>query len=257
LQPKLFNLRSLLMENEWFTTWFNSPYYHILYKNRDEQEAKQFIDSLLKYLAPQSNANILDLACGKGRYSRYLAEKGFYVTGLDIADESISYARQFENDHLSFFTHDMRVPYRINYFNYIFNFFTSFGYFESRKDHLATIRNIYKGLQPGGIFVLDFFNSEKVIRNLVPQEQKTINQISFNISREVDKYGYILKTIQFEDQGKAYFFTERVRAFTMNDFKELFESAGLEIRQTFGDYQLHAFDPQQSDRLILICQKNG
>nr|MCU0349019.1 methyltransferase domain-containing protein [Saprospiraceae bacterium] len=121
------------MENgksDWFKNWFNSPYYHLLYKNRDEQEAKNFIDRLLTELRPLDGATVLDLACGKGRYSRYLASKQYKVTGLDIAEESIRFAQQFENEHLSFFQHDMRLPYRINYFDYIFNFFTSFGYFE-------------------------------------------------------------------------------------------------------------------------------
>ncbi len=242
---------------EWFKDWFNSPYYHLLYKNRDETEAKNFIDRLLEELNPQSQSTILDLACGKGRYSRYLAKKGYYVTGLDIAEESIRFAQQFENEHLTFFQHDMRLPYRINYFDYIFNFFTSFGYFETEKDHLKTVVNIAKGLGPEGKFVLDFFNSKKVIHNLRHEEVKLVGGVNFRIQRSVDAQGYILKNIQFEDKGEHFDFTERVRAFTLDEFEEMFAKAGLRIAKTFGCHQLSPFDEVNSDRLILVGCKSG
>jgi SAM-dependent methyltransferase len=250
----------MLLENEkreWFKDWFNSPYYHLLYKNRDEQEAKNFIDRLLLEIKPQNGATVLDLACGKGRYSRYLAEKGLTVTGLDIAEQSIRYAQRYENEHLSFFQHDMRLPYRINYFDYIFNFFTSFGYFETEKDHLKTIVNIAKGLRPDGKFVLDFFNSNKVIRNLRHKEAKEVEGVVFHILRKVDEQGYIVKNIQFEDKGHHFDFTERVRAFTLDDFNALFGMAGLKIARTFGSYNLDEFDESASDRLILVGCKSG
>lgn len=243
--------------SEWFQEWFNSPYYHLLYKNRDETEARRFIDRLLNYLKIAPNAVVLDLACGKGRYSRYLAEKGFIVTGLDIAAESIAFAQQFENERLSFFQHDMRLPYRINYFDYIFNFFTSFGYFETEKDHLKTVCNIAKGLRPEGKFVLDFFNARKVIRLLKTEETKQVDDVFFHIRRQMDDKGYILKNIRFEAESTPFDFTERVRAFTLDEFRLLFGKAGLKISHTFGSYQLDAFDETDSDRLILVGCKSG
>jgi SAM-dependent methyltransferase len=243
------------VQNEWFQVWFNSPYYHILYKDRDENEARRFIDALFDYLRPRPGAPALDLACGKGRYSRYLEEKGCDVTGLDISEESIAYARQFESERLHFFQHDMRAPFRSNYFDYIFNFFTSFGYFENERDHLGAIRHIAQGLKPEGRFVLDFFNAEKVVRELKAQEIKDIDQYTFTIRKEVDEQGYIVKTIAFEAGGQPMSFTERVRAFTLADFEDLFQKAGLRIVRMFGDYALNDYDPAQSDRLILVAEK--
>ncbi len=243
------------MEKEWFMGWFGSPYYHILYKNRDENEARQFIDALLAWLQPASGAHALDLACGKGRYSRYLAEKGLYTTGLDISAPSIAYARQFETERLSFFQHDMRQSFRINYFDLIFNFFTSFGYFENEHDHFRTILNISRGLKQGGRFVLDFFNSQKVLKTLKPLEIKEIDNYTFHIRKELDREGYIVKTIAFEAEGRLMEFRERVRAFSLEDFKAYFEKTSLSLEATFGNYQLEAFDPEQSDRLILVAKK--
>jgi len=242
---------------DWFKDWFNSPYYHQLYKNRDEEEANKFIDRLLTELKPAPASCILDLACGKGRYSRYLAKKGYFVTGLDISEESILYAQRFENQHLAFFRHDMRLPFRINYFDYVFNFFTSFGYFTTDKDHLKTIANIARGLRPDGKFILDFFNSKKAISGLLMNEIKQVGTVVFHIQRRVDEDGYILKNIQFEDNGQHFDFTERVRAFTLEDFEWLFSRAGLKIAKTFGSYQLETFDEATSDRLILVGCKMG
>lgn len=242
------------MKPEWYKEWFDSPYYHILYKDRDEQEAKRFIDQLLSFLKPAANVSMLDLACGKGRYSRHLAAKGFEVVGIDLSPKSIEFARRFETDKLSFFTHDMRQPFRTNYFDYIFNFFTSFGYFNNEKDHLRTIKNVGFGLKENGTFVLDFFNSGKVVSALPKQEAKTVDGIEFEISKSYSS-GHIFKEIRFHAAGKDYHFSEKVRAFQLADFQKMFSEAGLTLVEYFGDYHLHPFDEKYSDRLILITQK--
>jgi len=116
---------------EWFASWFDSPYYHKLYDHRDYSEAELFISNLITYLAPPKSSRALDLACGKGRHSAQLAKNGLKVTGVDLSQESIDHAISLNIDNTSFYTHDMRKPFRINYYNYIFNLFTSFGYFDA------------------------------------------------------------------------------------------------------------------------------
>jgi 2-polyprenyl-3-methyl-5-hydroxy-6-metoxy-1,4-benzoquinol methylase len=81
-----------LMQMTWFKDWFNSPYYHQLYFNRDDKEAAAFIDKLINYLKPVPGSYMLDVACGKGRHSIQLASKGFDVTGIDLSDDSINEA---------------------------------------------------------------------------------------------------------------------------------------------------------------------
>src|SRR5579872_2594668 len=120
---------------DWYKNWFDSPFYKILYQNRDEIEAQEFVETLLTYLQPQPGSAMLDIACGEGRFAKQLAEHGYDVTGIDISNESIEIAQAFESEYLHFFTHDMRFPFYINYFDYAFNFFTSFGYFTHDRDH--------------------------------------------------------------------------------------------------------------------------
>ena len=92
----------------WFANWFNSPYYHILYKNRDEKEAELFIDNLLHKLRLKKGSKLIDIACGKGRHATYFNKKGMDVVGIDLSKNSISIAKQFENPSLIFNVHDMR-----------------------------------------------------------------------------------------------------------------------------------------------------
>ena len=58
-----------MSSKEWFAEWFDTTYYHTLYKNRNDEEAEQFISKLLSFLNLKENASVLDLACGKGRHS--------------------------------------------------------------------------------------------------------------------------------------------------------------------------------------------
>jgi SAM-dependent methyltransferase len=242
------------MQHKWFQYWFNSPYYHILYQERNDIEAEFFIDNLCAFLKPQQNSKILDIACGKGRHSIYLNKKGFDVSGIDLSEQSIKHAKTFENEKLHFFVHDMRKLFYINYFDIALNLFTSFGYFETEKDHVNALKSFRKSLNKDGILVLDYFNSIKVIDKLIPQASKTLNNITFNINKKVEA-GKILKHINFEDKGKTYNFEEKVQAFTFTDFERILTKAGMEITQSFGNYNLDAFDEKNSDRLILICKK--
>lgn len=242
------------MAAEWFENWFDSPYYHILYKSHDDTEAKVSINNLLKALALPEKAFVLDLACGKGRHARYLAECGFEVTGVDISASNIAYARHFEHDHLRFYVHDMRFPFRYNFFDGIVNFFTSFGYFNSDQDHLRSLRNVEKGLKPGGLFLLDYFNSNWVSQNLVQSEVKHLDGIDFYLKRNI-RGGYVFKHIEFETGGRHFRFRERVRLFSAEELHTLLAASGLKVCQQFGGYDLQEFNADQSKRLILIAEK--
>ena len=146
----------------------------------------------------------------------------------------------------------MRDGFRINYFDYVFNLFTSFGYFDNEKDDLKVLKNIAKSLKNNGVFVMDFLNINHVAANLVPEELKILSDVKFHITRNITN-GYIVKTISFEAEGKQHQYQEKVRAFTLDELTNLFTQAGLSINKIFGDYQLHAFAPEQSPRLIMCC----
>jgi hypothetical protein len=67
--------------------------------------------------------------------------------------------------------------------------------------------------------------------------------------------GWLYKEIDITDGHERSHFREEVRVLTDKDFHALFEQAGLKISNIFGDYQLHPYQPQTSDRLILCASK--
>lgn len=234
----------------WFASWFDTPYYHILYKDRDYTEAQLFMDNITNYLNLPEEAKILDLACGKGRHSIYLNQLGYDVTGADLSENSIAEAKKNENDKLHFVVHDMRETCPEKY-DAILNLFTSFGYFENDEDNFTTLKAIHNSLSEFGFAVIDFMNVHQVLKNLVPEEIKTVDGIDFHIKRfEID--GYIYKEIDFEDQGEKFHFTEKVRALTLSHFEDLMEKAGIYLLDIFGDYKLRKFHKTESERLIMV-----
>lgn len=238
----------------WFKNWFNSSYYHILYKNRDVKEAEFFIDNLIAKLKPKKGSKLIDIGCGKGRHATYFNTKGMDVVGIDLSRKSIEYAKKNSNTTLQFKVHDMRATYNENYFNITTNLFTSFGYFESKRDEQKAINAMANNLKSGGILIIDFMNAKKVIANLISNEQKTIENITFNIKRRIQN-NHIIKDINIIDQDKNFQFQEKVRAITLIEFSELIKKAGLKIIDIFGNYKLEAFNAISSERLILICKK--
>lgn len=243
-----------MKHKEWFETWFDSPYYHILYQHRDEEEAEQFMDNLLQHLQLSSHARGLDVACGKGRHAVYLAEKGLDVTGIDLSWKNIGHALHYERDNLSFFLHDMRNGFYINYFDVVFNLFTSFGYFETDKENVKAIHSMSLSLKKGGRLVIDFFNAAKISQELTPHQYVTRDGIMFLVEKKF-RENVVLKRIYFQDRGREFEFEERVQSLHLPDFKRYFEKNQLKITNVFGDYHLNPFDEKHSDRLIIIGEK--
>ena len=241
-------------EIQWFEEWFNSPYYHLLYGNRDEAEASKFIDQLLDRIGLESGSRALDLACGIGRHSKHISSKGLNVTGIDLSEYSISIAKELESESLQFFVHDMRQLFWKEHFELALNLFTSFGYFHSREDDLKMMNGVFDALKNHGLFVIDFMNTKKVVKNLVDYEEKTLDGVQFIIDRKVEN-NIIEKSIKIIDGNRQSQFVEEVDELYLGDFEELLEVSGFELRSTFGNYELAAFDEQNSDRLIIIAEK--
>lgn len=239
--------------SEWYTTWFDTPYYHILYKNRNDDEAHNFMSKLTSFLTLKPDAHILDVACGRGRHAIYLNKLGYNVTGIDLSQNNIDHAKRFENDKLKFLRHDMCQPLGKTY-NAVFNLFTSFGYFENDESNVNAIKAMRKNMTPNAFGVIDFLNIHYTKKHLKPFELKTIDGIEFRIEKHFEN-GYLFKQIKFEADGESFDYIERLKCIDLNLFESYFNKAGLHIKQKFGNYDLEDYDKETSERLILIFQQ--
>lgn len=239
---------------EWFSEWFDSPYYHVLYQNRDETEAEFFLSKLVAHLNFSPEMLVADLACGKGRHSIYLNKLGFDVIGVDLSVRSIAEAKQAENDRLHFEVMDLRELKFDRKIDVALNLFTSFGYFQSAEEDLNVLNNIHRSLNPNGIAVIDFFNTTYVLDNLVEHESKVIDGIQFNISRWSDSH-FIYKKIVCAERQSIFEFTEKVQLISDDKFDELLQQSGFVCEAKFGNYALEPFNKSRSERLILVARK--
>ena len=232
--------------------WFDSNYYHVLYKHRDYNEARNFIDNIVKYLDLKKGSKILDLACGIGRHSIYLDKIGFKVIGTDKSPNNIKKAKASQNQSLSFLQMEM-IDDTNHKYDGIFNLFTSFGY-ANQDYNLKTIKIIERQLKDNGTVIIDFMNTLFVKKNLVIEETKVIDDLIFKINRKSDGK-HIYKEIKFNDK-KDYFFEEKVMDLSLNDFQNYLKRYNLKIIKTFGDYNLNEFDIENSERLIMVIKKS-
>lgn len=242
---------------EWFHSWFESPYYHTLYANRDDAEASRFLTHLLPVVKLTAGAHILDLACGKGRHSIWLNKAGYNVTGVDISQHNIEQANRSANPTLHFKRHDMRVPFEEGRFDLVLNAFTSFGYFEDVKDNDRVLAAVHDSLKPNGRFVLDFLHADYIQRHLVPSETRQQGDVTFEIEREVLPSGFLEKRIHLRDASRniEQSFRERVYLFSPAELKERVQQAGFTLQASYGDYFFTVADSVNTPRVILIAGK--
>jgi SAM-dependent methyltransferase len=245
------------MQKEWFKDWFNSPYYHLLYSHRDNEEAEEFIGKIIRYLNINNQSKALDVACGKGRHSIAMANLGLDVTGIDLSGKSIAHAKMFENDKLHFYTHDMRLPFWINYFDIAFNLFTSFGYFKTEREHHNALKSICKSLNAKGLFVIDYLNVHYEEDNLQRFYEKEIDNYLFLITKWQTETHFI-KQIQYVEDKQGlpkHLNTERVAKFSLADFSDMLANHKMQIQEVFGDYKLGHYDIKKSPRMIMVAKK--
>jgi len=279
------------LDKNWFASWFDTEYYHLLYKHRNHEEAKQFIANLIDFLQLPQGAKVFDLACGKGRHSLELHSHGLDVLGMDLSAESIKFASQYGQSDLKFQVQDMRESFGKNEFKAGFNLFTSFGYFDDYQQDLKSLTNAYNALESQGYFVQDYLNAFPIIQ-LLPQEDsrkelyiKYTNResiaLGLNSEEEYNSpiaesnraeennssyfiefkwrkwldHKVIVKDIIVKDQDKEKHFQERVQVYKVEELVELHTQAGFEVQRVFGDYSLNEYDTLKSNRIILISKK--
>jgi 2-polyprenyl-3-methyl-5-hydroxy-6-metoxy-1,4-benzoquinol methylase len=238
----------------WFEDWFDTEFYHLLYKNRDDKEAALFIKRIVESLSLSKNAKVADIACGKGRHSRVLAGLGYAVHGYDLSENSIDFARKHASGNDQFYVHDMRVPYAENGFEAVFNLFTSFGYFESKAEDMQSLANICQMLSPGGFFIQDYINGAPVLKTL-PTSSEEMNGGYLFKTQKVWQPPFVVKSIDVTAAGKTQSFQEKVKVFTLEELVDMHQQCGFVKNRIFGDYQLGPFDPEHSPRMVVISKK--
>ena len=240
---------------QWYATWFDTPWYHQLYAHRNDVEAQRFITKLAQFIGLRPGQKVLDAACGKGRHARILHQLGMVTDAYDLSSASIAEARAQPAEGLCFYVHDMLTPFSVGGYDAVFNLFSSFGYFEDDTKNRTALESMICSVKPGGYFVLDYLNPEFVVKHLVPKEIINRGEVQYHIRRRIEN-GYVVKDIDFLAAGVHHEYQERVRLINYSLFREWLQQAGTAVSHVFGDYHLGPFISGQSDRMIFVCRKD-
>lgn len=234
---------------EWFADAFGEEYLQ-LYPHRDDEDARQAVN-LVATVSPPAGRRILDLACGPGRHSAQLIERGASVTGLDLSAPLLARARERLGPAARLVRGDMRyLPFRDRAFDAVVNLFTSFGYFEDDLEHQAVLAEAARTLVPGGVLVLDYLNADVVRAGLVPREETIMGTTPVEITRAISDDGkFVIK--QMTPQGGRRRM-ERVRLLSPADLERLLLTAGFRIRNRFGGYDARPLKPN-TPRAVFVA----
>ncbi len=232
----------------WYKEWFGEEYLE-LYSHRDESEAEAHVDFVVRRLGDRRPRAVLDLACGAGRHTAVLRRRGYRTLGIDLSLTLL--ARMGPLPHVA---GDMRcLPFADGSFDWVLNFFTSFGYFEQEDENFQVLREVARILPPGGRFLIDLLNPPHALRTLKPNEVQTPEGRRVEIERWYDAAKQrINKRIRVQAPGgPARTFLESVRIYQPDEVTLGLRKAGLEVSGLFGNFQGDSHE-RDSERLIIV-----
>jgi SAM-dependent methyltransferase len=236
----------------WYKEWFGEESLE-RYAHRDEGEAERHVDFVERLFAGPPRA-VLDLACGAGRHTSALRRRGYRALGVDLSKTLLAQA-----PGLPRVAGDMRcLPFDDGSFDWVLNFFTSFGYFESERENFRVLQELNRLLTPEGRFMIDFLNRERVIEELQPRETEEENGRRIEIRRWFDPASSrINKRITLRpENGPPRTYLESVRAYTRDEVVIGLSWAGLEVTALYGNFEGEPYR-RDSQRLILVGRKPG
>jgi SAM-dependent methyltransferase len=241
----------------WYKDWFNSENYLKVYSHRDESEAERLVELIVNNLSIKSDSKILDMACGSGRHAVVFAKRGFDVTAVDLSQRLLLEAGENarKNDvKIEFVLSDILDFETSKRYSLALNLFTSIGYFDNDEDNFSVLLKAYDLLIDGGYFVVDYFNKNFLLKNLVPTTVFSLNGMRITQNRSIQG-NRVVKNITIENKGLLEEFYESVRLYSYDEMFTFIRKTGFTIIKEYGDYNGNIFDKESSPRLIIFAKK--
>lgn len=137
---------------QYIVNWFNEQEQVAHYTGEIEQGPTPAEQYLLDTRLPETG-DVLDIGCGAGRISFYLARRGYGVTGVDVSRPLLAAAENYAEKHGHFvhwvLTEADELPFPDNRFRAAIAF-KVLCYIPTRPLRIAYLQRIFRMLQPGG-----------------------------------------------------------------------------------------------------------
>lgn len=240
-----------------FEGLFDQDYLYFYGPQLTPERTEAEVDLIWRLLDLKPGMKVLDLACGHGRITHRLAERGCVMTGLDATELFLEQARSdaaAQGVKVEYLKGDMRSLPWTEDFDRVVNWFTAYGYFRDDQNR-QVLTQVYQALKPGGKFLLEHQNRDRVLKNFQPD---------LVIEREgnylIDRNRYNVLTGCTENERivvrdgrvrKLQFF---IRLFPFTELRDWLLQAGFQRVEGYG----HTGEPLTLDsrRMILVAQKS-
>jgi SAM-dependent methyltransferase len=121
--------------------------------SRKPETIRRTVEWICATAALTTGKHLMDLGCGPGLYAKQFAERGLVVTGIDLSENSIRYAR--EHDPVSTYIHGNYVELKEHEaYDAVVLIYGDICVLND-VDRDKVLQNVYRALRPGGTFIFD------------------------------------------------------------------------------------------------------
>lgn len=244
--------------SEWWKSFFSGVALDLWRMAVPEARTRADAERIAKLLEPAPGARILDAPSGNGRIALELARRGYDLTGIDIAEDFVSEAKQAaQREQLSaeFHVGDLRNMPWSGEFDGVYCTGNSFGYFDD-EGNAAFLKSVSGSLKPGGRFLLESpMVAESILHRVTKNDWYLVGDIYFLSDHRYDAVTGRLDTDYiFIRDGVVEKRPCTYRVYTCRQIREMVTSAGLRVEATWATPERDAYTLGSQEMLLLATK---
>ncbi len=132
-----------------------AKFYERLNTEADYEGYADYIEAAFERFLPKKPSLVLDLACGTGRMTRLLSERGYDMIGVDGSDAMLSEAYSAGGGGILYLLQDMRELELYGTVGGVVCCLDSLNYLPEEKDLGKVFSLVHNYLDPDGLFLFD------------------------------------------------------------------------------------------------------
>ena len=258
--PCEFLIKNIRMERNMEAYTSFAQVYDLFMDNVPYEAWGAYLDKLFKEYGIEDGL-LLDLGCGTGKITRYLAEKGYDMIGVDYSYEMLDIAKEQSQEGILYLMQDMREFELYGTVAGIYSACDCLNYIleeEELKEVFALVNNY---LDPGGIFVFDINTPYKYKELLAEntfaenrEEGSFIWENFYDEEEEINEYDLTLYIKDEDERFQRFEETHFQRCYELDTVRRLLEEAGLEFIAMYDAYTKEPVS-KESEKVLFVARE--